>query len=171
MRSLVLAFCVLCSFVASSAGILESKVVGVADGGTITLLDSDRQQHRIRLAGIDAPEKGQPYGQRSKQHLADLAFGKDAKADCYKIDRYDRDVCTVYGNGKDVGLAQLDAGLAWWFRKYPHEQPPKDRIDYEAAEDRAAADRSRAMAGQEPGAAVGVAPQTFSTPSRVCGIG
>jgi endonuclease YncB( thermonuclease family) len=116
-------------------------VVGVADGDTITLLDSNRQQHRIRLAGIDAPEKAQPFGQRSKQHLSDLAFGKQAKADCYKIDRYDRDVCTVYVDGKDIGLAQIDAGLAWWFRKYAHEQLPKDRIDYEAAEDRAAADR------------------------------
>ena len=53
-----------------------------------------------------------------------------------RIDRYDRDVRTVYVNGKDVGLAQLDAGLAWWFRKYAHEQLPRDRIDYEAAEDR-----------------------------------
>ena len=44
-------------------------------------------------------------------------------------------------NGQDVSLAQLDAGLAWWFRKYAHEQLPRDRIDYEAAEDRAAADR------------------------------
>ena len=58
-----------------------------------------------------------------------------------RIDRYDRDVRTVYLNGKDVGLAQLDAGLARWFRKYAHEQLPRGRIDYEAAEDRAAADR------------------------------
>jgi endonuclease YncB( thermonuclease family) len=123
------------------AEVLEGQVVSVADGGTITLLDGNRQQHRIRLAGIDAPEKAQPFGQRSKQHLAKLAFGKDAKADCYKIDRYDRDVCTVYVNGQDVGLAQLDAGLAWWYRKYAHEQLPRDRIDYEAAEDRATADR------------------------------
>jgi hypothetical protein len=92
--------------------------VGVADGDTITLLDNNRQQHRIRLAGIDAPEKAQPFGQRSKQHLSELAFGKQAKADCYKIDRYDRDVCTVYVDGKDIGLAQIDAGMAWWFRKY-----------------------------------------------------
>ena len=73
--------------------------------------------------------------------LSELAFGKDVKADCYKIDRYDRDVCTVYVNRQDVGLAQLDARLAWWFRKYAHEQPPKDRIDYQAVEYRVAADR------------------------------
>jgi endonuclease YncB( thermonuclease family) len=73
----------------------------VADGDTITLLDSNHQQHRIRIGGIDAPEKGQPFGQRSKQHMSDLAFGKEAKADCYKVDRYGRDVCTVIVNGKD----------------------------------------------------------------------
>jgi len=114
--------------------------VGVADGDTITLLDGNRQQHRIRLAGIDAPELSHSASARSST-LSELAFGKDAKADCYKVDRYDRDVCVVYVGGKDVGLAQLDAGLAWWFRKYAHEQPPKDRVNYEAAEDRAVADR------------------------------
>ena len=125
-------------------------MVGVADGDTITLLDANRQQHRIRLAGIEsALRKLSRSASASKQHLTGAAFGKDAKADCYKIDRYDRDVCTVYVNGKDVGLAQLDAGLAWWFRKYAHEQPPKDRIDYEAAEDRAAADRIGTVARQE----------------------
>jgi endonuclease YncB( thermonuclease family) len=53
-------------------------------------------------------------------------------------------------NGKDVGLAQLDAGLAWWFRKYAHEQHPQDRIDYEAAEDRAAADRVGLWQDKDP---------------------
>ncbi len=72
---------------------LEGRVVRVTDGDTLTLLDNSCQQYRIRLAGVDAPEKGQPYGQRSKQHLADLAFGKEARADCYKVDRYGRNVC------------------------------------------------------------------------------
>ena len=64
------------------ADVLEGRVVAVADGDTITLPDANRQQHKIRLAGIDAPERAQPFGLRSKQHLAELAFGKDAKADC-----------------------------------------------------------------------------------------
>jgi len=71
--------------------ILEGRVASVADGVTITLLASNRQQHKIRLAGIDAPERAQPFALRSKQHLSERAFGKDANADCYKIDRYDRD--------------------------------------------------------------------------------
>jgi endonuclease YncB( thermonuclease family) len=77
------------------AEVVEGRVVGVADGDTITLLDKHYHQHRIRIAGIDAPELGQPFGRRSKQHMAQLAFGRDAKADCYKVDRYDRDVWKV----------------------------------------------------------------------------
>jgi len=114
--------------------------VGVADGDTITMLDNNRQQHRIRLAGIDAPEVGQPYGTRSRLGLSKLAFGRDAKADCYKIDRYGRDVCIVYVHGRDVGLAQLQAGLAWRYRKYVHEQHLRVLAEYELAEDKAAAD-------------------------------
>jgi len=56
--------------------------------------------------------EGPAIRQRFKQHLSELTFGKDAKADCYKVDRYCRDVCTAYLNQQDVGLAQLDAGPA-----------------------------------------------------------
>jgi endonuclease YncB( thermonuclease family) len=73
--------------------------------------------------------------------MADLAFDKPANADCYKIDRYKRLVCTVYVDGKDVGLARLDAGLAWWYRKYANEQPPLERLTYEMAETKAFVDR------------------------------
>src|SRR5215475_14221984 len=117
---------------------LNGRVIGVADGVTITLLDSNRQQHRIRLAGIGDPGKGQPYGARSRLNLSNRAFGKDAKADCYKVDRYGREVCIVYVHGRDVGLAQLQAGLAWWYWKYAHEQLVSA---YQSAEGRAAADR------------------------------
>jgi len=73
--------------------------------------------------------------------MAELSFDKQAKADCYKIDRYKRLVCTVYVNGTDVGLAQLDAGLAWWYRKYANEQPSLERLTYEMAETKAFVDR------------------------------
>ena len=78
-------------------------VVGVTDGDTLTLLDTDRQQHKVRIAGIDAPEKDQPYGQRSKQNLSAMAYRQEARAECGKLDRYGRDVCTVYVNGKMWG--------------------------------------------------------------------
>jgi endonuclease YncB( thermonuclease family) len=115
--------------------------VGITDGDTITLLDSANRQHKIRLGGIDAPERGQPFGNVSRQHLAGLTIGKQAEADCPKVDRYERLVCRVLVDGKDVALAQLNAGLAWWYRKYANEQPPQERLTYEAAEDKAAVDR------------------------------
>jgi endonuclease YncB( thermonuclease family) len=90
---------------------ITGRVVGVADGDTLTILNSSRTQHKIRLNGIDAPEKKQPYGSAAKQHLWDLAYGKQARAACYKRDRYGREVCSVLVDGKDVGLAQLDGGL------------------------------------------------------------
>lgn len=114
-------------------------MVSVADEDTLTVLDSNHQQHRIGLGGIDAPEKGQPYGSRSKMNLSGLAFGKDARADCYKLVQYGRDVCTVFVHGKDARtLAQIEAGLAWWYSKYARAQHPRDRLEYEMAEDRAA---------------------------------
>jgi endonuclease YncB( thermonuclease family) len=60
--------------------------------------------------------------------MAQLAFGRNVGADCYKVDGYGRNVCAVYVNGKDVGLAQIDAGLAWWFRKYAPEQLTHRRL-------------------------------------------
>ena len=122
------------------ADTLYGRVVAIADGDTLTLLDRDNRQHRIRVGGIDAPEKGQPFGEVSRQHLARLVFDRSVRAECYKEDRYGRQVCRVFQGTKDVGLAQLDAGLAWWFRRYASEQSPQERAEYESAEDRARAD-------------------------------
>jgi endonuclease YncB( thermonuclease family) len=119
---------------------LTGRVVKVADGDTLTLLDASRVKHKIRISGIDAPERKQPFGAASKKNMSDLSAGKQAEAICYKRDRYKRLICTVYVNGEDVALAQLDAGLAWWYRRYANEQPPSLRGEYESAETRAAAD-------------------------------
>lgn len=79
-------------------------VVGIADGDTLTLLDGGKTTHRIRIDGIDAPERTQPYGQRARKSLADLAHGRSARAECPKSDRYGRAVCRVLVDGVDVGL-------------------------------------------------------------------
>ena len=99
-----------------AAETLTGRVVGIADGDILTLLDSSNRQHRIRLSGIHAPEKKQPFGNVSKQNLARLAFGRDAIADCPRLDRYKRPICKVQVDGVDVGLLQIEAGLAWWYR-------------------------------------------------------
>jgi endonuclease YncB( thermonuclease family) len=87
-----------------------------------------------------APEKGQPFGEVSRQNLARLVFDRNVRAECYKEDRYRRQVCRLFDGSRDVALAQLDAGLAWWFRRYAAEQPPQERAEYASAEDRARAD-------------------------------
>lgn len=113
---------------------LLGRVVAIADGDTLTLLDSNNTQHKIRIAGIDAPEKAQDFGQRSKTSLSALAFNQQATADCRKRDRYQREICVVIVGGKDVGLEQIRTGMAWWYRQYAAEQTAQERIDYELAE-------------------------------------
>lgn len=116
------------------AGTLAGQVVGVTDGDTITVLDDQRTQHKIRLAGIDAPEKAQAFGQRSKEHLSSLVFGKQVTVETEKQDRYRRTVGKVIIDGRDANLAMVVAGLAWHYKKYESEQSPSDRLLYAAAE-------------------------------------
>jgi endonuclease YncB( thermonuclease family) len=113
---------------------IVGKVVGVADGDTVTVLDGDRVQHKIRLSGIDAPEKNQPFGQRSKESLSGLVFGKSVSVDTTKKDRYGREIGKVLVDGKDANLEQVNRGMAWHYKAYAREQPLADREHYAAAE-------------------------------------
>jgi len=113
---------------------LQGKVVGISDGDTITVLDSTKTQHKIRLAGIDAPEKAQAFGERSKQHLSELVFGKTVTVDWNKTDRYGRTIGKVVVNGQDANLSQVKAGLAWYYKQYEKEQLASDRASYSQAE-------------------------------------
>ncbi|MDD3381836.1 MAG: thermonuclease family protein [Rugosibacter sp.] len=130
----------LCAF-AVNAETITGQVVGVADGDTITVLDADKVQHKIRLAGIDAPEKKQAFGNRSKESLSDLVFDKTVNVETDKRDRYRREIGKVLVNGRDVNLVQVERGMAWFYRQYQREQSPNDRKLYEAAEDAAKAGR------------------------------
>jgi len=132
IRVIVLLLCWL-SFTAT-AEMLSGRVVAVSDGDTLTLLDLTHQQHKIRLAGIDAPEKAQDFGQKSKSSLSAMVFGQNATADCRKQDRYQREVCVVSVGRNDVGLEQVRLGMAWWYQQYAKEQTPQERVDYEQAE-------------------------------------
>jgi len=120
---------------------LRGLAVSVADGDTITVLDSANQQHRIRLAGIDAPEKGQPFADRSRLHLAKYVRGQEVIVNWHKRDRYGRLVGSVIAFGHNINLEQVRAGFAWWYREYAREQRPEDRQVYERAEEEARAAR------------------------------
>jgi len=86
------------------AATLDGVVVGVSHGDTVTVLDSRKQQHKIRLSGIDAPEKSQPFGQTSKESLSELIFHKAVSVDWDKQDRYGRTVGKILINGQDINL-------------------------------------------------------------------
>jgi endonuclease YncB( thermonuclease family) len=148
---------------APAPNVLDGKVVGVADGDTITVLDGNRVQHKIRLAGIDAPEKGQPFGDRAKQSLSRAVMGQEVKVDWTKQDRYGRIVGKIWvappGTGctgptcpktLDVNLAQLTVGLAWHYKEFEKEQSPEDRGRYAFAEQEARAKKAGLWSEPDP---------------------
>ena len=129
------------------AATLEGRVAGVHDGDTITVLDANRQQYKIRLAGIDAPESRQAFATRSKQNLSGLVFGKDVAVEWKKRVRKDRILGKVLVDepsadcafrdcrkSLDAGLQQIRDGFAWHYKQYEREQSPEDRGRCAAAE-------------------------------------
>jgi endonuclease YncB( thermonuclease family) len=129
---LVVAFCSLVGI--AQADTLSGRVVAVHDGDTITVLDANLTQHKIRLAGIDAPELRQAFGSRSKQNLSNLVYNRQVTVIWQKYDRYGRTVGVVLVDGHDVNLEQVLAGMAWWYRQYARDQSPAERRLYETAE-------------------------------------
>lgn len=112
------------------------------------MLDGSRAQHRIRLAGIDAPEKAQPYGDASKRHLAQMVFGESVSVEYEKHDRYGRIVGKILKGGNDASLEQLRAGFAWHYKQYQREQSRADRSAYADVE--IAAQQARAGLWRDP---------------------
>ena len=162
-RALTLAIVLLLAAPATSAEILQGRVVRIADGDTLTVLDADQVQHRVRLAGIDAPERAPSFGERSKQNLARLVAGKPVEVCWHKRDRYGRVVGQVWvvspdarcqGAGcpktLDAGLAQVTVGLAWHYKRYAGEQSEEDRERYSFAEVEARARRAGLWRDAEP---------------------
>jgi endonuclease YncB( thermonuclease family) len=102
----------------AQAATFSGKVVGIADGDTLTVLTDSKRQHKIRLAEIDAPEKHQPFGTKSKQSLSHLCFGKEAEIAPRVKDRYQRIVARVKCDGVDANAEQVNRGMAWVYRRY-----------------------------------------------------
>lgn len=112
---------------------LTGQVVAVLDGDTIVVRDDARGGRvTVRLAQIDAPEKGQPYGMAARRALADAVFLRPVRVDTQGRDDYGRTVGRVFQGGEDMGLRQVEAGLAWAFRRYLRD-PASPVIAAEAA--------------------------------------
>jgi endonuclease YncB( thermonuclease family) len=132
------------------ADTIAGRVVGVSDGDTITVLDAAKQQHKIRLSGIDAPEKAQAFGNVAKQRMSDMVFNKEVRVDTRKQDKYGRTIGRVWVASAeckasecpktlDAGMALLTMGLAWHYKQYAKEQPEEEREQYSFADTEARA--------------------------------
>jgi len=141
---------VICFALSSNAGTILGKVVGVSDGDTITVLDTEKFQHKVRLIGIDAPEKKQAFGQASKQSLSELVFDKDVKVEVTKLDRYGRGLGTVFVGEVDANLEQITRGFAWHYKAYQRDQTDLDRETYAQAEKLASAAQIGLWGGLDP---------------------
>ena len=137
------------------------QVVGISDGDTIVVLDSSNVQHKVRLAGIDAPEKRQAFGNISKQHLSRLVFGKTVTIETGKKDRFKREIGKVLVGEIDANLEQVRAGLAWHYKRYQSEQLLIDREKYAHAEEEARRKRLGLWKDSNP-----VAPWEFRHPAK-----
>jgi endonuclease YncB( thermonuclease family) len=101
---------------------------------TVKALLTGNELLRVRLSWIDAPEKSQAFGQRSKQHLSELVFGRDVELYTYGLDRYGRTLAVVILNGVDINLEQVRSGMAWVYDRYVVQAPESIRASYRQAE-------------------------------------
>ncbi|OOS25786.1 hypothetical protein B0680_01765 [Moraxella pluranimalium] len=97
---------------------ITCRIVGISDGDTATCLDKQNQQLKIRFAQIDAPEKGQDFGQAAKKQLSELIFDKQVALAVHDKDRYGRTVAEVFVDGKNVNKLMVATGYAWAYRAY-----------------------------------------------------
>jgi len=104
------------------AATISGKVVHIADGDTLTILTVRNKQVKIRLAGIDTPEKAQPFGTKAKQALAALTFNEQVDVSVETVDRYRRTVGYVTVHGANVNAELVRQGMAWVYRKYTKDQ-------------------------------------------------
>jgi endonuclease YncB( thermonuclease family) len=114
---------------------IEGKVVRIADGDTLSVLDSGNQQYKIRFYGIDAPERAQPYGNAARRELARMVEGERVQLVVKDIDDYDRRVAEVYHEGISINLAMVEAGYAWWYRYHARSRGDLEQAEREAREE------------------------------------
>ena len=132
---------------------LAGRVIGVTDGDTIKVIGADNASWKVRLNGIDAPERGQPFGEASRKYLESLVAGRQVLVKSVKYDRYGRILGNVWVQPRDcasceqtlyVNHAQVLGGMAWWYRYYAADQTEEDRGRFESAEQEAR-NRSRGL--------------------------
>ena len=114
--------------------VLSGRIGSIADGDSFTLIADDGRRIGVRVGGIDAPEKGQPHADQSRDNLVRLLARGALEIEPIKTDPYGRQVARVRAGGEDVGLSQIEAGLAWHFVRYAADQSPDERTRYAQAQ-------------------------------------
>jgi len=113
---------------------IHGRITGIVDGDTINVRILGKQQIRVRIAFVDAPEKGQPFGQRAKAAMSELLFGKDVELQAHTIDRHWLLVARVLVDGQDAGFELLKQGLCWVYERYLPEASPDIQASYQQAQ-------------------------------------
>lgn len=118
MRRILLGLFFLC-LISSCQSVLTGRVVSVADGDTMTILLSGNKQVKVRLYGVDCPEKRQDFGTRAKQFTSDLVFGQIVSVETKNKDRYGRTIgMVILPDGRVLNKELLKAGMAWHYKEY-----------------------------------------------------
>jgi endonuclease YncB( thermonuclease family) len=144
--------------VPACAEILEGYVSSVTDGDTISVRDDRDREYEVRLGAIDAPEGDQPFGDESRKSLSRLVQWRHVRVEYEGRDRYGRIVGKVWLHRggcvgyipQDINLAQIAAGMAWWYRHYAPGQSEADRAAYEHEESKMRASRLGLWSAPEP---------------------
>jgi endonuclease YncB( thermonuclease family) len=134
IRSLFISLVLFTSTAISAGPLTPGLVIAISDGDTITLLTEDKQQLKIRLAGIDTPEKKQAFGTKARDHLASRIFKHDVEVDLRKKDQYGRYIGVIYISGVDMNQSMIQDGYAWFYKHYAKDQPKEEAQRYAKAE-------------------------------------
>ena len=118
---------------AVSSATVEGEVVAITDGDTIKILTATKQQIKVRLADIDTPERGQPYGRKARQVLGEKIHRRQVDVEEVAIDRYQRLVGRVFLDGRNINAEMVEDGAAWVYRKYS-DDPQLLRLESQARE-------------------------------------
>ncbi|MBA2339364.1 MAG: thermonuclease family protein [Pyrinomonadaceae bacterium] len=136
---------------AQTASTIEGKVVGIADGDTITILDAAARPHYVHLNGIDSPESRQEFGDEARLNLAKLVFGRYVTVEYSKRDQFGRILGKVLLlTGQDVNLEQIKDGMAWYDKEAERDQTIAERKAYARAEQKARAKGNGLWADANP---------------------
>lgn len=129
---------------------VQATLVDAPDGDTVHVRTPEKALLKVRVAGIDTPERGQAYWRVARAKLIELTRGKPLVLDCFKTDQYERSVCRVQADGQDVAAQLVESGMAWHYKRFQSEQTPAERELYARLETAARASRKGLWQDEDP---------------------